>query len=201
MTLNRIALIVVPAALMILVVIGMTGIEHRLSGLGNTEAARLAWGRAGIALPYVASAAIGIVFLFASAGSISIRQAGWGVVAGSSGAALIAAIRETIRLSAFAKTLPSDKTVFAYLDPATSIGASATFLSACFALRVVLIGNSAFASVAPKRIRGKRALHGEADWMTLAEAAKLFPDSRRHGHWRTLSGRQGCYRSPRVSSR
>ncbi|CAM3864965.1 Ti-type conjugative transfer system protein TraG (plasmid) [Agrobacterium radiobacter] len=177
MTLNRIALIVVPAALMILVVIGMTGIEHRLSGLGNTEAARLAWGRAGIALPYVASAAIGIVFLFASAGSISIRQAGWGVVAGSSGAALIAAIRETIRLSAFAKTLPSDKTVFAYLDPATSIGASATFLSACFALRVVLIGNSAFASVAPKRIRGKRALHGEADWMTLAEAAKLFPDA------------------------
>ncbi|CAD0217432.1 MULTISPECIES: Ti-type conjugative transfer system protein TraG [Rhizobium/Agrobacterium group] len=177
MTINRIALVVGPAALMILVVIGMTGIEQWISGFGKTEAARLAWGRAGIALPYVASAAIGIVFLFASAGAISIKQAGWGVVAGCSGTILIAATRETIRLAAFTKTLPTGKTVFAYLDPATSIGVGAAFMCACFALRVAFIGNAAFARAEPKRIQGKRALHGEADWMKPPEAAKLFSDS------------------------
>ncbi|MFL5015157.1 MAG: conjugal transfer protein TraG, partial [Rhizobium sp.] len=113
MTINRIALVVVPAALMIPVVIGMTGIEQWLSGFGKTEAARFAWGRAGIALPYLASAAIGIVFLFASAGAINIKQAGWGVVAGCSGAILIAALRESMRLSSFMKTVPTDKTVLA----------------------------------------------------------------------------------------
>ncbi|MCZ7976328.1 Ti-type conjugative transfer system protein TraG [Agrobacterium sp. MAFF310724] len=177
MTINRIALVVGPAALMILVIIGMTGIEQWLSGFGKTEAARLAWGRAGIALPYIASAAIGVLFLFASAGSINIKQAGWGVLAGCSGTILIAATRETMRLAAFTKALPADKTIFAYLDPATSIGAGAAFMCACFAFRVVLIGNAAFARAEPKRIQGKRALHGEADWMKLTEAAKLFPDS------------------------
>lgn len=44
MTINRIALVVGPAALMILAVIGMTGIEQWLSGFGKTEAAQLAWG-------------------------------------------------------------------------------------------------------------------------------------------------------------
>jgi type IV secretion system protein VirD4 len=39
------------------------------------------------------------------------------------------------------------------------------------------MGNAAFASAEPKRIQGKRALHGEADWMKLTEAAKLFPDT------------------------
>lgn len=134
-------------------------------------------GRAGIALPYVVSSAIGVIFLFATAGSISIKPAGWGVVAGSSVTILIAAIRETMRFSTFGMTLQAGKTLFAYLDPATSIGASAALLCACFALRVAWIGNAAFARAEPKRIQGKRALHGEADWLKLGEAAKLFPDA------------------------
>ncbi len=177
MTVNRIALVIAPATFMILFVIGMTGIEQWLSGFGKTEATQLAWGRAGIALPYFASAAIGVLFLFASAGSINIKLAGWGVILGCSGTILVAATRETMRLAAFTKALPADKTIFAYLDPATSIGAGATFMCACFAFRVVLIGNAAFARAEPKRIQGKRALHGEADWMKLTEAAKLLPDS------------------------
>ncbi len=108
---------------MILVVIGMTGIEQWLAGFGKTDAERLAWGRTGIALPYVASAAIGIVFLFATAGAISIKQAGWGVVAGSTGTILIAATRETMRLAAFMEALPKDKTVFA-LSPSSNIDRS-----------------------------------------------------------------------------
>ncbi|MBN7807750.1 MULTISPECIES: Ti-type conjugative transfer system protein TraG [Agrobacterium] len=177
MAINRIALAVVPGTLMIVVVIAMTGIEQWLSGFGKTGSARLAWGRAGIALPYVSSAAIGILFLFASAGSINIRQAGCGVLAGCSGAILVAAARETMRLAAFTETLDADMSVLAYLDPATAIGAGVALMCACFALRVVLMGNAAFASAEPKRIQGKRALHGKADWMKLTEAANLFPDA------------------------
>lgn len=177
MTVNRIALVVVPGTFMILVVVGMTGIEQWLAGFGKNEAARLAWGRAGIALPYVTSAAIGILFLFANAGSINIKQAGWGVLSGCIGTILVAATRETMRLAAFTKALNADTAILAYLDPATAIGAGVALICACFATRVVLMGNAAFASAEPKRIQGKRALHGEADWMKLTEAAKLFPDT------------------------
>ncbi|MBD8689519.1 MULTISPECIES: Ti-type conjugative transfer system protein TraG [unclassified Rhizobium] len=177
MTISRVALVVAPGTLMILTVIGMTGIEQWLSGLGKSEAVRQAWGRAGIAFPYVASAVTGVLFLFASAGSINIKQAGWGVLAGCGGTILVAAVRETMRLAAFTKTLPTDKTVFAFLDPATALGAGIALMCACFAIRVVLMGNAAFARPEPKRVHGKRALHGEADWMKLTEAAKLFAEN------------------------
>ena len=56
------------------------------------------------------------------------------------------------------------------------LGASTTFLAGVLALRVAMKGNAAFAKAAPRRIGGKRAVHGEADWMKVQEAAKLFPD-------------------------
>ncbi|MGN7755723.1 Ti-type conjugative transfer system protein TraG, partial [Sinorhizobium sp. 22678] len=174
---DRIMLFIVPVALMFLLTIGLTGIEHWLSGFGKTEAARQTLGRAGIALPYVAAAVIGSVFLFASAGAIRIKTAGWGVVAGGVATIVVAIVREAIRLSAFGNQLPAGKSILSYVDPATLIGAAAAAMSACFALRVALVGNAAFASAEPKRIRGKRALHGEADWMKMQEAANLFSDA------------------------
>ncbi|MBB2755514.1 UNVERIFIED_ORG: type IV secretion system protein VirD4 [Rhizobium aethiopicum] len=174
---NRILLFIAPIALMLVVTVGLTGIEHWLSGFGKTEAARQTLGRAGIALPYVSAGLVGIVFLFASAGAIRIKTAGWGVVAGGVATILIAAIRETMRLSALTDKVPATKSILAYVDPATLIGAGAAAMASCFALRVALAGNAAFASAEPKRIRGKRALHGEADWMKLPEAANLFSDT------------------------
>lgn len=174
---NRIMLFIAPVALMIPVTIGMTGIEHWLSGFGKTEAARHTLGRAGIALPYLTAALIAVVFLFASAGSIRIKTAGWGVAVGGVATILIAAIRETMRLSALADKVPAGKSILSYVDPATLIGAGAAAMASCFALRVALVGNAAFASAEPKRIRGKRALHGEAEWMKLPEAANLFSDA------------------------
>ncbi|WP_313292143.1 Ti-type conjugative transfer system protein TraG [Rhizobium rhizoryzae] len=174
---NRIMPFIAPIALMIVVAIGLTGIEHWLSGFGKTEAARQTLGRAGIALPYVSAALVGIVFLFASAGSIRIKTAGWGAVAGGVATILIAALRETMRLSALADQVPAGRSILSYVDPATLIGAGAAAIASCFALRVALIGNAAFASAEPKRIRGKRALHGEAEWMKLADAEKLLTDA------------------------
>ena len=174
---NRIMLFIAPAALMILVVVGLTGIEHWLSQLGKAEPARQTLGRAGIALPYVSAGLVGIVFLFASAGAIRIKTTGWGAVAGGVATILIAAIRETIRLSALADKVSADKSILSYVDPATLIAAGAAAMASCFALRVALVGNAAFASAEPKRVRGKRALHGEAEWMKLADAEKLFADA------------------------
>ncbi|PCK77785.1 Ti-type conjugative transfer system protein TraG [Rhizobium sophoriradicis] len=173
---NRIVLFVAPVALMTVAAVCLTGIEHWLSAFGKTEAAHQTLGRVGIAFPYLAAALVGIVFLFASAGAIRIKAAGWGVIAGGVATILIAAIRETMRLSALADKVPAGKSILSYVDPATLIGAGAAAMAACFALRVALAGNAAFASAEPKRIRGKRALHGEAEWMKLPEAATLFSD-------------------------
>ncbi|RWP47571.1 MAG: conjugal transfer protein TraG, partial [Mesorhizobium sp.] len=65
----------------------------------------------------------------------------------------------------------------AYADRATVLGAFAAFLAGVFALRVAVKGNAAFARPAPRRIHGRRAVHGEADWMGMAEAARTFPDA------------------------
>ncbi|MBX4967766.1 Ti-type conjugative transfer system protein TraG [Rhizobium binae] len=177
MTANRIALAGAPVVLMPLVVIGMAGIEQWLSALGKTEAARLTLARAGIAAPYVTAAAIGVIFLFASAGATGIKFAGWGTAAGSITTILIAVMREATRLAVFAEHAPAGKSIASYLDPATMVGAAAALMAGCFAMRVALIGNAAFARAEPKRIRGQRALHGEADWMKMQDAAKLFADT------------------------
>ncbi|WWV85277.1 Ti-type conjugative transfer system protein TraG (plasmid) [Agrobacterium tumefaciens] len=177
MTANRILLAVVPATTMIAAVILMPGIEHWLAAFGRTAQAKLMLGRFGIALPYIAAAAIGTMFLFAANGAANIKTAGWGVVSGNVAAIIIAMIREAARLSGIAGSVPTDQSVLAYTDPATALGAAGPFLAGVFALRVVIKGNAAFASPAPRRVRGKRAVHGEADWMGVVEAGRLFPDA------------------------
>ncbi|RDJ01413.1 Ti-type conjugative transfer system protein TraG [Rhizobium grahamii] len=174
---TRILLLVAPCALMMLTAIGMTGIEHWLSHFGKSDAARQMLGRAGIALPYVAASIVGIFFPFASAGSVRIRTAGWGVVTGATATLVLAVLREASRLSAFLGQIPAGKSIFNYLDPATTIGAATVLLSALLGTRVAIAGNAAFARPEPKRIVGKRAVHGEADWMKLSQAEKLFAES------------------------
>lgn len=166
MTANRLLLALVPIALMIGALIGLSGFEHAAASLGKTDAQRMMFGRAGLALPFLAAAATGVIFLFAAAGAANIRTAGWGVIAGCAMAIFIAVLRA-----------PSRSPALTQVDPAYPIGASAALIVGCFALRVAVKGNAAFAASAPKRVHGKRALHGDADWMTMAEAGKLLPDT------------------------
>lgn len=166
MTANRLLLAIAPIALMIGIMIGLTGFEHALAGLGKTDAQRLMFGRGGLALPILAAAAVGVIFLFAAAGATHIRTAGWGVVAGCAAAIVIALLRATSRPPALAQ-----------MDPAFAIGGCAILIACGFALRVAVKGNAAFAVPMPKRVHGKRALHGDADWMSMQEAGKLFPDA------------------------
>lgn len=176
MTATRILLAVVPPLMMIAIALALPGIEQWLATFGKTAEAKLTLGRIGLSLPYIASAAIGLIFLLSAQGSVNIKTAGWGGLAGSVAVIALAIVREGIRLSQFAGELPAVRSILSYIDPATMTGAAAALFSGIFALRVAVIGNAAFSRSEPKRIQGKRALHGEAEWMKLPEAGKLFAE-------------------------
>lgn len=171
---DKIALAIAPAVLMAGFCIAGTGVEVWFAKFGATPNARMVLGRIGIAMPYALAAASGVVFLFAAAGATAIRSAGWGVMSGGVVVVAIAASREIARLHSFAGAVPAGDRLLAYADPSTITGATMAALVAVFALRVALKGNTAFAAAAPRRIRGRRAIHGEADWMAMTEAGRLF---------------------------
>lgn len=155
---------------------GLSGIESWLASFGTSPASYRLFGRLGLALPYAAAGLAGLVFLFAAAGSTAIKSAGFGAMLGAIAIVGIAAIDEGGRLLSFAYQA-ADGRLLSYADPFTIGGATIALFVGVFALRVALRGNAAFASPSPKRITGKRAIHGDADWMKLPEAAKLFPET------------------------
>lgn len=174
MTITRVVLVIMPVVLMATICLVFPGIENWLAAFGKSEQAGLTLGRIGLAAPYVLAAASGVIFLFAAQGSRSIKAAGWGVASGTLCVLAIAFIREATRLAGFIGQLPAGRTLLSYSDPATVVGSGAAAVAGAFALRVAVKGNAAFARSEPKRMRGKRALHGEADWMKMSEAEKLF---------------------------
>lgn len=165
---------IVPIVLMASTALLLRGSEQWLAALGTTQQARMRLGRSGIALPYVAAAGVGIMFLFATAGAVTIRFAGAGVAIGGLGLAVLAAGIEVARLGSFADRVPSGE-LLNYADMAVGIGAAALVGASLFGVRVALRGNAAFARTDPRRIRGARAIHGNAEWMSMQRAAKLFP--------------------------
>ncbi|RWF84102.1 MAG: Ti-type conjugative transfer system protein TraG [Mesorhizobium sp.] len=177
MAATKLLLATLPAGLMIACALGMTGVEQWLAGFGQSDSARMMLGRVGLAIPYITAGAIGLIVLFAAAGAANIKMTGWSVVGGSGAIVLLAGARETARLSGLADRVPEGQSVFAYADVATLMGATAVLFAGMFALRVGLRGNAVFATPAPRRMRGRRAVHGDADWMTMQEAGKLFPDA------------------------
>lgn len=177
MTPSRLLLAIVPATIMCAATIVISGIEQWMAAFGTTGQAKLVLGRIGLALPYALAAAAGMISLFAVNGATNIKTAGWSVGAGSLAVILIAVLRETVRLGGVADRVPAGQSVLAYADPATMLGAATALVSGVFAMRVAVKGNAAFAKPAPRRMHGKRAVHGEADWMRMTDAARLFPES------------------------
>jgi type IV secretion system protein VirD4 len=177
MTANRLLLATVPAALMIAAMFAMTGVEHWLAALGKSDQARMVLGRIGLALPYATAGAIGTLALFAANGAANIKAAGWSVAGASFLTVFVAAMRESVRLLELSHVVPGGQSVLVYADAAILIGACVALFAGIFALRVAMKGNAAFARPAPRRIRGKRAIHGENEWMSMKEAAKLFPQA------------------------
>ncbi|RVP32426.1 Ti-type conjugative transfer system protein TraG, partial [Sinorhizobium meliloti] len=177
MTISRALLVIMPVVLMATICLVVPGIENWLATLGKSEQARLTLGRIGLAVPYALAAASGVIILFAAQGARNIKAAGWGVAGGALGVVAIAIIREGARLASFSGQLPAGRTLLSYADPSTVVGSGAAVVAGAFALRVTMKGNAAFARSEPKRMRGRRALHGEADWMKMPEAEKLFSEA------------------------
>lgn len=177
MTASRVMLAVVPPTVMIIAVLTVPGIEAWLAAFGKTAEAKMTLGRIGLSFPYCVAGAIGLMFLFGANGSVNIKSAGWGIVLGSVSVCAIAITREGYRLWQLRPDVPAGRTFLSYVDPGTTLGAVAVGFVGVFALRVGLLGNAAFARPEPKRIRGKRALHGEAEWMKLPDAQKLFGEA------------------------
>ncbi len=171
---HRIGLPALAIGLMVSATMTTSGIGEAFAG---TQATRLFLTQAGIALPSALAAATGIVFLLACAGSASIRHAGWGVAAGSFASLVSAVLREASRLETSATSGVGGRSIMTAPDAGAVAGAAVLLISAGFALRVVLLGNAAFADARPKRVRGRRAIHGDAGWMTLRDAHKLFPQT------------------------
>lgn len=155
----------------------MPGIEHWLADFGKSAQMKMLLGRTGLALPYATASGAGVIFLFAANGATNVRAAGWSVVAGSMATMMIVTLREATRLTSIAGSLPAGQAVLTYADPAALLGATTAFIAGVFALRVALRGNAVFAASTPRRVRGKRAIHGEAEWMGIKHARRLFPEA------------------------
>ena len=177
MTVNRFLLSILPAAIMLVAMFATSGFENRLAGFGSSAQAKLLLGRAGLALPFITAAAIGVITLFAANGSANIKTVALSVLAGNGAVMVIAVAREVIRLAGISSSVPTGQSVLAYTDPATMAGASATLLIGVFAVRVAIKGNAAFTQGRPTRVSGKRAVHGDAAWMSMLEAGKLFSNA------------------------
>jgi type IV secretion system protein VirD4 len=152
------------------------GIERWLASFGTSQHASLLLGRLGLGFPCAAAGLVGLMFLFGTAGSPSIRSAGFGTLIGSTAIVAFTAINESRRLLSFAH-LASNGTLLSYADPFIVGGAALLLGIGVFALRVALRGNAAFASFAPSRLKGRRAIYGDADWMRSAQATRLFPET------------------------
>ena len=118
--------------------------------------------------------AIGMIFLFAARGAMAIRSAGLGVLFGAIGVIAIAATREFTRLSGFADAVPDGHSLIEYADPSTGIGAMVCFVAGMFACALRCAAMLRSRRMKPRRLTGKRAIHGSADWMTLGEAKRMF---------------------------
>lgn len=176
MTARKLALLILPAALMFAAVLLLRDHETWLASFGRSPKFYELLGHIGLALPYGAAAATGITFLFAARGSLAIRSAGQGVVAGGLTVVAIAILSEAERLAALAGQLHGGS-VFSYLDFYSLSGASLTLGAGLFGFKVALKGDAAFGATSPKRLSGRRAVHGDSDWMDDRMAARLFPEA------------------------
>ncbi|CAI9418687.1 hypothetical protein ANOBCDAF_04337 [Pleomorphomonas sp. T1.2MG-36] len=173
----RLVLFILPLGVMIGALVGLTGmspgLDQILAALGKTTAQQLLLSRIGTGLPYGVVVAVGIITLFAAAGSVNIRTVASSVCTGSLVGTGWAITCEVLRL----QTVPPAHAWLSSVDPAIAVSIVLLMIALIFSMRVIVKGNAAFASSAPKRIRGRRALHGDADWMKLDQAACLFPET------------------------
>ncbi len=177
MTATKTMHVIAPTITMAGVMLYLYDVDLHLQDLAITSGGRMAIERIGSALPGLAVAGLGIIFLLATAGSRHIKSLAWGVVAGSVTAICIADLSALLHLVPIAEQQALDQSSLAQIEPASLAGATALIMAGGFALKVAIHGNRAFGTRAPRRISGRRALHGEADWMSMTQAKQHFAET------------------------
>ena len=164
-----------PIILMLLTALGLMGSDVWLAGFGaNNQKLTLFLGHMGLAAPYVAAASLGIIFLLSANGSLDIRFAGSGVLVGGLLLFLIALFREGMRLHDAAPNMPFGE-LLRFTDLYSIGGAASAMFVGVFGLKVGICGNAAFQKSGPRRVSGRRAIHGESHWMASSQIARLMP--------------------------
>jgi len=175
-TLRNTVFAIAPIVLMAATLILTIGREADIAAFGWSPQSFRLLGQFGLAAPYVVAGSLGLIFLFAVAGSPAIRWTGSGVFVAALGSAGHGFAYEAVRLTGL-KPVGDGQSVLAFADPWSLGGSAVALLVGLFALRVAIHGNAAFAKQSPRRVTGKRAIHGEADWMGMPQAQKLLPSS------------------------
>jgi type IV secretion system protein VirD4 len=126
------------------------------------------------AFPICASAAFGVMVLYCAKGSPRIRLIAGSVCVGAIALMMSTGLEEASRLLAFDGALEHDTELSSRIDPGAVLSFLILIVPFLLAARVVALGIAAFERRQPERVRGRRALHGDADWMTLSAAKALF---------------------------
>lgn len=177
MRLSSVILLIGPAAMMAGAMLLSTGLETWLMASDPTGLTGTVLSQIGLALPYWIASIVGFCTLFCTRGSSSIQVTGIGVLFGTFVTIAVASIRVEMLMT----VLQNGQLDAPYPDPtsaiaAITVGAMAVAMTGLFSAFVALRGNAAFAAPMPQRIGGKRAIHGNAAWMTLGQSKKLFPE-------------------------
>jgi type IV secretion system protein VirD4 len=87
----------------------------------------------------------------------------------------IAALQEALRLNGLVVQVQFGS-VLQFADLYSISSAVGALFIGLFGLKVGLKGNRAFGDTQPKRVSGRRSIHGDSDWMDTRTAAKVFPE-------------------------
>lgn len=164
-----------PIMLMLLTALGLMGSDVWLAGFAQgNQKLYLFLGHVGLAAPFVTAGILGLVFLLSANGSLDVRFAGYGVLAGGLILFLIAALREGERLHDAAPNMPLVELLH-FTDIFSMGGAASALFVGLFGLKVGIRGNAALQKSGPRRVSGRRAIHGESHWMASSQIARLMP--------------------------
>lgn len=129
------------------------------------------------AVPGLVTAASGVIMLYALAGHQSMRWLGGGVLLGSLAASAMIGMQTFMQNLGAEHILPDAASIPDTFRIAPWLGPLSLLFTACLSMKVAITGNLTFSNQSPRRVSGKRALHGDADWMKMETARRLFDEA------------------------
>lgn len=174
MTKRNFLFMILPPIVMLAVGYLARGVDQWLETLLSTDQMRAMLLNLRPAMTHIAASVAGLAFVVASRGSRRIRDVAMGVLVVISAALIMLSCAVFMSSQMMVPTAPAENLMQAASRTGTFVAALIDLAAAGFALRVAVLGNAAFTPREPRRISGKRAIYGDARWMSLADARRHF---------------------------